>query len=183
MVGVQQAQVRSFKGALRVGLHESLWALEEAFTGLKDEQLWTPALEGHHCIGVLILHLQQNIDMHACWKLTGKWVLSHDETVCDLWKYRAVRDLHGTSGLHTMENMQTRHRVVAAAALANLEAIPEEELALPGPTKDTDWAKVFGRNVAELFARVTHHTNGHVRQIWVLRGARGWGGWPVQHYH
>ena len=71
---------------------------------------------------------------------------------------------------------------------AGLDAATEKNLLGPREAAGKFWWEEHGRTSSEGYARVIHHANSHVRQIWVLRAGmglteKGTHGWPQQHYH
>jgi len=180
------AKVGSLRDSLAVGLDEALTALEESFHDLTDEQAWARPCAERHTITTMVMHVHQNADVHVCQLQMGKLVLEHDWRRFDIWRDPDPDRPDRQEGLPTVAEMLERHRAVAAAAKAGLEAASEEDLLGPRMAAGTDWVDKHGRNAAEGYARVIWHIMAHVRQIWLLRGIMGLtdkDGWPEQHYH
>ncbi len=179
------AKVRSLKDSLAVGLDEALTALEESFHDLTDEQVRARPCAERHAITTMVMHVHQNADVHTCQLQTGKLVLEHDERF-DIWRRPEADRPDRQEGLPTVAEMLERHRALAAAAKAGLEAATDADLLGPRMAAGTDWVDEHGRNSADAYARVIWHTMAHVRQIWLIRGIMGLtdkDGWPEQHYH
>ena len=179
------AKVGSLRDSLAVGLDEALTALEESFHDLTDEQAWARPCAERHTITTMVMHVHQNADVHTCQLQTGKLVLEHDDRF-NIWREPPADQPPGQEGLPTVAEMLERHRALAAAAKAGLEAASEEDLLGVRMAGGTDWVDEHGRNSAEAYARVIWHTMAHVRQIWLIRGIMGLtdkDGWPEQHYH
>ena len=181
----KKAKVGSLKDSLAVGLDEALTALEESFHDLTDEQAWARPCRARHCIATMVMHVQHNIDINACQLQTGKFVLDHDDRF-NIWRRPDPNLPARQKDLPPVTTLLERHRALAAAAKAGLEAASEEDLLGPRKAAGMDWWEEHKRNSAEAYARVIWHTMAHVRQIWLLRGVMGLtdkDGWPEQHYH
>jgi len=179
------AKVGSLKDSLAVGLDEALTALEESFHDLTDEQVRARPCAERHAITTMVMHVHQNADVHTCQLQTGKLTLDHDGRF-DIWRRPEAERPDRQEGLPTVAEMLERHRALAAAAKAGLEAATDADLLGPRMAAGTDWVDEHGRNSADAYARVIWHTMAHVRQIWLIRGIMGLtdkDGWPEQHYH
>ncbi len=181
----KEAEATSLAELLAIGLDEALTAVEEAIHDLADEQAWSRPSPDRHCIATLVMHMQHNIDLHACQLQTGALALEHDDRF-DIWRYRepalAARQDDLPSVRHLLERLQT----IRAAAMGGLRGATEDDLLGPRAADDREWWTKYRRTSASAYARVIYHTMAHVRQIWLLRGMMGLtdtDGWPQQHYH
>ena len=175
----------SLKACLAIGLDEALTALEECIYDLSDEQAWARPSPDRHAIATMVMHVQHNIDVHACQFQTGQLALTHDARF-DIWD-RPEPDLpERQENLPTVRELIDRLRTLREAAMSGLEVAAEEDLLGPRAAADTTWWTKHHRTSASAYTRVTWHTMAHVRQIWLLRGIMGLtdrDGWPQQHYH
>ena len=179
------ARATSLKQSIAIGLDEALTALEESFYDLTDEQAWTCPLAGRHHVATLVMHMLENIDIHACQYQTGELALEHEPRF-DIWVERDPDLPARKQDAPSVARMRQRLQTLRAAVIAGLENVSEEDLLGPRRAVDTHWWTEHHRTSADAYARVTWHTMAHVRQIWALRGVMGAldeKGWPQQHYH
>ncbi len=179
------SKVSGLKASLAIGLDEALTALEECIHDLTDEQVWTRPCPDRHSIGTIVMHVQHNMDAHACQLQTGQLALQHEERF-DIWGQPEPDLPERQKDLPSVSQMLERLRRLRQAAMAGLEAATEEDLLGVRAAGETYWWKEHRRTSADAYARVIWHTMGHVRQIWLLRGVIGLtdkDGWPQQHYH
>ena len=178
----KQAMKTTFKEAIAIGLDEALTALEESFHDLTDEQAWSKALPGRHNITTIVMHLLMSVDVCACRFQTGRAMMQHEDRF-DIWTH-SEQELRGKQGdLPTVADMLSKLRGLRQAAVRNLEQATEEDLL--GPRSCEQWWTETGRTSADAFMRVIGHTQAHVRQIWLMRGAMALtdkDGWPQQHW-
>jgi hypothetical protein len=181
----QESRPEGLKDSVRIVLDEALMALLESFHDLTDEQAWARPLPGRHNIVTLILHMQHNIDMHACFLQTGKWVLQHDPRF-DVWQRRDPGDPERQHDLPAVQTLLERQQALQSAVLAGLDQASEADLFTPRAAEAKHWWRNAKRNSLSAYLRVVCHTNAHVRQVWLLRGVMGATDahrWPQQHYH
>jgi hypothetical protein len=179
------AKARGMKDVVFVAMDEAFTAFEECLHDLTDEQIWDSPIRERHSIGDLVEHSLLVIDMYLCQHQVGRMGMEHDyesnlygKTVEEVRKVRKRKRSVGEllDGLRSI-------RDIAAEGLA---AATEDDLL--GPRCAEEWCEQFGRNSLETYLRGIMHTNAHIRQIWLLRGALGLterdkDGWPTQHYH
>jgi DinB family protein len=126
-----------------------------------------------------------NLDRHANAFQTGDWVIS-DKTKWKVWwdlfwKERN-RQPDPTADFPSVKEILERLNAVADVAWKGLlDATPED---LAGNRHAApEWSP---RTAGDAYFRTIAHTNSHVRQIWLLRGALGLTNdhaWPRQHWH
>jgi len=179
------AKATSLKQSIAIGLDEALTALEESFYDLTDEQAWTCALAGRHHVATLVMHVLENIDIHACQYQTGELAVEHEQRF-NIWLKRDPDLSDRKHDLPSVSRMCRKLRTLRDAVMAGLESDTEQDLLGPRRAVDTDWWTEHHRTSADAYTRVIWHTMAHVRQIWALRGVMGAideKGWPRQHYH
>lgn len=168
--------------AVRIALDEVLTALEECLAGLTDEQVWAFPLPGRHCIASIVMHCQENLDVYACLCQTGVACLEHDPRF-DLWRWPEDQVPGPMPDMPGAAMLVERAKAIRAAAMPGIEAATSGELA--GRRHCPDWWVARGKNAADAYLRTIHHTQAHVRQIWLMRGAMGLtdtDGWAEQHW-
>jgi DinB family protein len=180
----ETARVSGLQSAIRIALDEALTALEESVQGLTCEQMWAEPFANRPSIGRRLGHCLENFGGYACMFHTGRnpfeGLLS-----CDLADLANLDQPFGERP--PVEEMMCLLRAVRAVAMPALEAMTDAQL-LTAPVHEGawwDWWRGGGRNRAEAYVRTISHTLGHVRQIWLIRGALGLTdaqGWPEQHY-
>jgi len=170
---------------VHIALDEMLKALEECCRGLTHQQLWFDGLENRNRIGSILLHVQQNIDCHACWFQVGEWALAHDPRF-DFYGKPALRFSEGDD-LPPAETLIERHRRLREKVFAGLAAAASDaELFTPRAAENQYWWQQHRRTSIDGYLRVVGHANAHIRQIWLMRGAMGARGpeaFPQQFYH
>ncbi len=169
------------KALVRAMLDESMTALAESIQGLSDEQFWSFPLEGRHNIVCLFEHCLQCLDCYAVesqgWDLTFR-----PEEKFDIWQNTPQQLRPKMNDLPTAGQCLERLEAIGNSVMKDLEALPPESLAETCP----GWfGEETGKNRMDAYWRVVAHTQTHVRQIWLKRGALGLGdgsGWPQQHW-
>jgi hypothetical protein len=173
----KEARAADLKQALYIGLDESFTALEESFQDLSDQQVWMFPIPGENNIAWIVMHCLDNLDDCANDYPTGQRVMEY-EWRWDLWECRPEeRPKPGDPFPAKVEMLDLLSRI-RAAAFVTLAKLDESTLTLQSikhPTK---------HSLADFYLRTIYHTQCHVRQIWLLRGALGLaaGAWPEQHW-
>jgi len=165
-------------------LDEMLKALEESFRGLTDEQLWFDGIETRNRIGSILMHVQENVDQHACYFQTGSLALEHDPRFDFYGKPALV--FAREEELPTADEILGRHQRLRKVATAGLEGVGDEELMTARASEREYWWTQHQRKSIDAYHRVVWHANAHIRQIWLIRGHMGWFGpdvFPAQFYH
>jgi len=185
MIGQEKpnaARNTDLKGAIRIGLDECTTALEEALTGLTDEQAWGFPLPGRHNITTVVMHCLENLSNHGLYLQTGESLLEREERF-DMWSHSPEQLRPMQYDLPSVSDMIEKLRELREATIIGLEAAGEEDLL--GPRTDSQWYADWERTSADAYMRTIMHTMAHVRQIWMLRGVMGLTdeeGWPLQHW-
>ena len=185
MIGREQpktARNTDLKGAIAIGLDECTTALEEALTGLTDEQAWAYPLPDRHNIVTIAMHCLENLNNHGLYLQTGESLLDPDARF-DMWSHppEELRPLQ--QDLPSVSAMIDTLRELREAIVRGLEAATEDDLR--GPRTDSPWYRDWNRTSADAYLRTIMHTMAHLRQVWMLRGALGLtasDGWPLQHW-
>jgi len=174
----RMAEDTRLHGALEAGLDEALTALEEALYDLSDAQLAAFPIDGRNNIAWIGCHCLDNLDVYGVAFQTGQRVLPEDPR----WgRWDAAPGTHpepddDDASVHDLMDLLD---MVGAAAQLALAVADEDDLA----TRVT-WNGVE-RMRSDSLVRTICHTNAHVRQIWLLRGALGLvdgASWPRQHW-
>ena len=162
------------KEAIAIGLDEAMTAFEECFYDLSDEQAWKFPISARNNIAWIVMHCLDNLDEYAVGAQTGQRLLP-DEPRWDLWQCSAdQRPKPGDSFPHVREMLDLLERIRQAATPAIEKTEEATLLEQLGPKLKSGW-----------YMRTICHTNAHVRQIWLLRGALGLTdgkSWPQQHW-
>lgn len=179
------SQPQNLREAVFIALDEMLKALAECFWDLSHEQLWFEGPENRNRIGCMLLHVQQNMDCHACYFQIGQWALDYDERF-DFYGKPPLR-FEPEEELPGPEELRSRHETLRAQVFAGLRvAATDEELHTPRFAEQEYWWQQHGRRSIDAYWRVIGHAQAHIRQIWLARGRMGACGddtWPVQFYH
>jgi hypothetical protein len=176
------ARGTTLKEAIHIALDEALTALEEAVTGLTNEQALRHPIEGRHNVVTLFMHCVDNLDVYTCGFQAGRRVAEHAERF-NVWRLAEEGKPIPTDNLPTVREMLASLSDVRETAMAALAPVTEVELR--GPRFSSEWWSSRGCTAADAYMRTTMHTMAHVRQIWFLRGAMGLtdaAGWPEQHW-
>lgn len=173
----QTAGNTHLKEAVAIGLDEALTALEESFYDLSDEQVRSFPVPGENNIAWTVMHCLDNLDEYAVSTATGER-LYPTEWRWALWQCRPEERPKPGDPFPGTAEMLSRLRAIRQAAMAALERMDESALLekcgdYPRKPLRSDW-----------YTRTICHTNSHVRQVWLLRGALGLanGPWPEQHW-
>ncbi len=170
------------KGAIAIGLDECTTALEEALTGLTDEQVWGFPLPERHNITTIAVHCIENWNEYGLAAQGAESVVTHDNRF-DMWGQspREARPLQ--TDLPTVEEILSTLRAVRDAMKKALGELSVDDLrSRPGGHW---WYDDESHVRADAYMRTIMHCMGHVRQIWMLRGVMGLTdeqGWPLQHW-
>ncbi len=179
----RQAQGTTLRGAIAIGLDESLTALEESFAGLADEEFWSEPVEGRHNIVTLVEHCIQCLDLFAC-EVQGAPLTFEPDVRFDIGPSAKTRSSPNMPDLPTVARETERVRELRRAVTAQLDRTPQD--ALLRATPECWWFEEQPEKVrADAYMRCIWHTMAHVRQIWSLRGALGRvdvSAWPRQHW-
>ena len=162
--------------ALAITLDDAMTALEEAIHDLSDDEARNFPIPGHNNIAWIVMHCLDNLDENAIGAQTGERLYAA-EARWDLWRCEPGDRPKPGDPFPTVTEMLDRLGRIRDAASAAVENADEDGLAQPiGPP---------GKVRADWLMRTICHTNAHVRQIWLLRGAlgvTGGKGWPQQHW-
>lgn len=172
----KNAVVTHLREAIAIALDDAMTGLEEAFCELTDEQAHSFAVRGRNNVAWIVMHCLDNLDEHAVGAQTGSRVYPSDGR-WDLWDCKPEERPKPGDPFPTVEEMLARLRGVRTAAETAIGKASGESLAEPvGPP---------GKIKADWYMRTICHTNAHVRQLWLLRGALGLTdgtSWPQQHW-
>lgn len=175
----QRATDTDLKAAIRIGLDESMAALEECLGGLSDDQFCAYPLPDRQNIGTLVDHCMQCLDLYGC-ELQGAALTFEPDKRIDAAHRRPTEIRLAPGDLPTVQQSRQRIGRLRAALTAVLEPLSEEVLRSPRP--GCWWFDENpGRTRADAYMRAISHTMSHVRQIWLLRGLMGLTdktGWP-----
>ena len=175
---------RNLRENISIALDEMFKALEESFGNLTDDQFWQWAVPGRHNIVTLIMHVQENIDRHACYLQMGEWALEHDLKFAIYGQ--PISDFEGLTDFPSVEEVQQRHLLLRDKVFSGLEEVTDRELFSPRCGEQDFWWQQHRRISIDAYNRVVWHANAHIRQIWLLRGALGAFGpeaFPQQFWH
>ena len=175
--GCRVAADANLKQALYIGLDESFTSLAEGFYDLTDEQVQGFSVPGENNIAWIVMHCLDNLDDCANDYPSGKRVMPY-EWRWDLWDCKPEERPKPGDLFPAKTEMLTLLERIRAAAFATLAALDEPTLSrhsIDQPVK---------HSLADFYLRTIYHTQCHIRQIWLLRGALGLGGgsWPEQHW-
>jgi hypothetical protein len=162
--------------AIAVTLDDAMTWLEESFHDLTDAQAQGFPVSGRNNIAWIVMHCLDNLDGNAVGAQTGARIYP-EEPRWDLWRCKPEERPKPGDPFPTVAEMLGRLRRIREAAAAAIDQADERALLQPlGPP---------GRIKADGYMRTICHTNAHVRQIWLLRGALGpvdGKSWPQQHW-
>ena len=151
-------------------LRDTLEALEESFTGLTDEEARTFAFPGKNNITWCVMHCLQNLDWFCVTCQGGGKV--RDDWDDDRWDYGCPTP---DQSYPSVSEMRQWYSQVRDRARAQLKPATEQDLLVK--------RRPFGREISlASYLRMIAHTNVHIRDIWLLRGALDAEGWPQQRY-
>lgn len=167
----QASKPRDLVETIRIALDEMLAALAESITGLTNDQVWAHPIEGRHSMGLIVLHLQENIDTHACYFQVGKQALNHDERF-DFYGKR-VAAFMALENVPDIDELRQRNETLRDAVFKTLEDVEDATLYTARHGEQTYWWQQHRRVSIDAYHRVVWHANAHIRQIWCLRGAMG----------
>jgi hypothetical protein len=178
----KEARNTDLKQAIAIGLDEALTAFEEAIYDLSDEQLWEFPIPGRNNIAWIAMHMLENLDINAVHVQAGRRVAPEDYR-WSLWECKPNERPNAKWQFLSQSAILARLKEVRAAVEEILAAASEADL--QGPSAfDAHWREC-GKTRADAYLRTISHTQAHVRQIWLLRGALGLIGgdsWPMQHW-
>jgi hypothetical protein len=173
----KDASNADLKQGLFIGLDESFTSLEECIHDLSNAQVWAFPIPDENNIAWIVMHCLDNLDDCANNRPTGQRVMTY-EWRWDLWDCKPEeRPKPGDPFPARDEILDLLHRI-RSEAYATLEKLDQPALTrqfIPHPTKHC---------LADFYLRTIYHTQTHIRQIWLLRGALGLanGQWPEQHW-
>jgi hypothetical protein len=173
----KEASNADLKQAIFIGLDESFTSLEECIRDLSDTQVWAFPIPGENNIAWIVMHCLDNLDDCANDHPTGHRVMPY-EWRWDLWDCKPEERPKPGDPFPSRNEMLDLLLRIQTAAFAALEKLDEPALtqpSIPNPTK---------HSLADFYLRTIYHTQCHIRQIWLLRGALGLasGPWPEQHW-
>jgi hypothetical protein len=170
---------------LLASLDECITALIESIHDLTDDHLRAFPIEARNCIAWIAVECIMNLDRHANSFQTGERVIP-DTAQWKIWwnlfRHERSRQPDSAADFPPVEEIVEQLNAVADAAWKGLlDATPGD---LAGNRHAApEWAP---RTAGDAYFRTIAHTNSHVRQIWLLRGALGLTNshaWPRQHWH
>ncbi len=174
---IREASDADLKQALTIGLDESFLSLEESLQGLSDAQVQGFPIPGENNIAWIIMHVLDNLDDCANDYPSGKRVMPY-EWRWDLWDCQPEERPKPGDAFPSRDDMLALLDRIRRAAFTTLDKLDE-----PALTRHTIDQPVKHR-LADIYLRTIYHTQCHVRQVWLLRGALGLaaGPWPAQHW-
>lgn len=167
------------KESVSIGLDESLTSLMESFNDLSDDVVRAYPIEGRHNISTLVMHCLQNLDGNVNWVLStmlsgekggGSVTFEHEERF-ELWGLPEEKKPKPGDDFPGVRELSDMYDNVSKRAIELVDSLK------PAPH--------YWPRVADPCLRSVYHTAGHVRQIWLLRGALGLTdgrSWPRQHW-
>ncbi|HUS44828.1 MAG TPA: DinB family protein [Phycisphaerae bacterium] len=161
------------KTVIAAGTKETLTALEESFSDLTDDRLHAFPIAGRNNIAWIVMHCLVNLDVYCNVYQGGKQVLEEWES---RWQYGCERPKLGDP-FPTGEQLRNLFVSVRAETLALLGAATDQDLERKRSGRAEEPS-------GDCYLRMIGHTNTHIRQIWLLRGALGLThamAWPQQH--
>jgi hypothetical protein len=166
------------KEILLFQLHECRNEFADALEGLSHDQLDARPIEGRNPIGWIVCHCMKNFDFFLYEPQNGRSLLSLDDPYGPFARYQA-RPPGPENPPPDMTGLAETADRVFAACIAAIEPLDERAFDEEAPHwmhRDDNIEHVAGN-----CARVINHSNAHLRQIWMLRGAMGdTEHWPVQ---
>ena len=175
-----EATTSDLKEALAIGLDEALTALEESIRDLTDEQFRSFPIPARNNIAWIVMHCLQNLDTYANSFQTKESSFTHDRR-WDLWDCRPDERPRPEDAFPSQQEALDLLRRTGATARLGLNSASRDDLL--GRRHAHEW---WGRKTsADAYLRTISHTQAHVRQIWLLRGALGLTdgkNWPQQHW-
>lgn len=169
-----------FKDFVSIALDEAFTALEESIHDLDDDQVRAFPISGRNNIAWIVMHSLAGMDIICGQGQGGKPVFSWDPR-WDLWQAPPEQKPKPGDDFPSREELMEKLNAVRKAITERLGGTDEPELLKNHAPED--W-KHEG-NSADLYVRSIYHTMGHVRQVWLLRGAMGLGQgkhWPAVHW-
>jgi len=166
------------KEVLLFQLHECRNEFADALEGLSDDRLVARPVQGRNPIGWIVCHCMKNFDFFLYATQTGKSVLTPAGQYGAFARYQERPPKEGNPPPDMSGLAEAADRVFAAC-IAAIEPLDESAFDEEAPY----WMHVDENieHVAENCVRVINHSNAHLRQIWMLRGAMGdTEHWPVQ---
>jgi len=163
--------------AIGIGLDDVLISLEESFYDLTDEHFQGFPIAGENNVAWIVMHCLDNLDDCAIGAQTGGRLLP-EEPRWKLWSAPHKERPKPGDPFPTVQEMLgvlVRLRESAVEALDRTDELALVAKSMPHPLKPTR---------SDFYMRTIYHTESHVRQIWLLRGALGLGDglWPSQHW-
>jgi len=168
---VTASKPRTLVDSVRIALDEMFEAFMESTSTLTTDQVWSHPIERRHSIGVIVMHVQENIDRHACFFQVGKYALEHDERFAIYGK--PLGDFLEIERAPKAEELRERSETLRLAVLQTLDGVEDVELYTPRFGGQTYWWQQHQRTSIDAYHRVVWHGNAHIRQLWCLRGAMG----------
>lgn len=166
------------KEILLFQLHECRNEFADALEGLSNDQLVARPIEGRNPIGWIVCHCMKNFDFFLYATQNGRSLLSLDGLCAGFARYqhRPPGPENPPPDLSGLAEAADRVFAECIGAVARLDENRFDEEAPHWMHRDDNV-----EHVAENCARVINHSNAHLRQIWMLRGAIGDAEhWPVQ---
>lgn len=178
---IKDAKNTDLKEAVFIGFDESFTSLEECFYDLSDADTRAFPIPGRNNIAWIVMHSLMNLDMYGPFTLA--FVSQPDggeHRTCYDWSdssFQMARRPQVGDEFPSVQDMLKRLRHIRRATFELLGGLSCEDLRKPV----RDWWS----HASDSCMRTIHHTNAHVRQIWLLRGALGLTdgkSWPQQHW-
>lgn len=166
----ETARASSLATVLECMLDEVRLALRECMSGLTHDQLWSHPIPGRHSIGVITEHLLYALDSYCGELQTGKMAYEH-EPAFSVYGMTIEEIENGITNRFTAGEFFERIDRVCDSAVAGVHGISDSEML--GPRHAFELSEVVDRSGLEFCLGGIFHAHGHIRQIWLLRGAMG----------
>jgi len=140
----------------------------DALVDLTPEQLIARPLPDQNPIGWIVCHCLNNFDHFLYQVQTGGTLLSKGGKVESLARY-AWHDPTADNPPPDLSSLPAAVEEVFGACIEVIERLDEEALDRPGPF----WRHERYETAAANCVRVVNHSNTHLRDVWMLRGALG----------
>jgi hypothetical protein len=148
----------------------------DALADLTQEQLTAKAIGDHNPIGWIVCHCISNFDFFIHERQTNKSIVAdyEDYGIYTRYAWKPPTEENPPPDLTRAVNALDK---VCEICIELIESLDEEALSNPAPY----WHNENFESTTGNCIRVINHSNAHLRQIWMVRGALGdTDHWPVQ---